>query len=53
APDAPAPVDTDTPPAPQQALKVGYTQRVWDAIRAENVDGNAALDSLALSAPVN
>ena len=50
----PAPGDAnDAPAAPQQASKVGYTQRVWDAIRGEDVNGNDALDSLALSAPVN
>ncbi|OBA64942.1 hypothetical protein A5647_26215 [Mycobacterium sp. 1100029.7] len=41
------------PDAPQPAAKVGYTQKVWDAIRGENVNGNDALDSLALSGPVS
>ena len=41
------------PGAPQQATKVGYTQKVWDAIRGEDVNGNDALDSLALPAPVS
>jgi hypothetical protein len=55
APDAtPAPADVNGPPAaPQQASKVGYTQKLWDAIRGEDVNGNDALDSLAQPAPVN
>ncbi len=46
--DAPPPVD-----AVQQATKVGYTQKLWEAIRGEDVNGNDALDSLAQPAPVN
>ncbi|HEV7580368.1 MAG TPA: transglycosylase family protein [Mycobacterium sp.] len=61
--DAVPPADAPAPPAPgdangasgepQQATKVGYTQKLWDAIRGEDVDGNDALDSLAQPAPVN
>ncbi|ORV51447.1 hypothetical protein AWC05_28270 [Mycobacterium florentinum] len=61
--DAPPPADA-LPPAPpadapppaeavQQATKVGYTQKLWEAIRGEDVNGNDALDSLAQPAPVN
>jgi hypothetical protein len=54
APAPPAPGDANGAPGePQQATKVGYTQKVWDAIRGEDVNGNDALDSLALSAPVS
>ncbi|CQD20535.1 resuscitation-promoting factor RpfA [Mycobacterium lentiflavum] len=44
-PLAPPPAD-----AVQQATKVGYTQKLWEAIRGEDINGNDALDSLA---PVN
>ncbi|WP_445163624.1 transglycosylase family protein [Mycobacterium sp. Dal123C01] len=54
APAPPAPGDANGAPGePQQATKVGYTQKVWEAIRGEDVNGNNALDSLALSAPVS
>lgn len=56
APPADAPPPADTPPpadAVQQATKVGYTQKLWEAIRGEDVNGNDALDSLAQPAPVN
>jgi hypothetical protein len=55
--DAPAPLApgdaNGAPGEPQQATKVGYTQKLWDAIRGEDVNGNDALDSLAQPAPVN
>ncbi|WP_118915634.1 transglycosylase family protein [Mycobacterium shigaense] len=50
APDAPP---TPAPDAPLPATKVGYTQNVLDAIRGQNINGNDALDALALSAPVS
>jgi hypothetical protein len=54
APPPPAPGDANGAPGePQQATKVGYTQKLWDAIRGEDVNGNDALDSLAQPAPVN
>src|SRR3984957_13078141 len=54
APAPPAPGDANGAPGePQQATKVGYTQKLWDAIRGEDVNGNDALDSLAQPAPVN
>ncbi|SPM34704.1 resuscitation-promoting factor RpfA, partial [Mycobacterium rhizamassiliense] len=54
--DAPLPAppaDAPAPAEPQQAINVGYTQQVWDAIRGGNINGNDALDSLALSGPAN
>jgi resuscitation-promoting factor RpfA len=64
--DAPPPAPADVTPAvpvdfngapvepqPQQALKVGYTQQLWDAIRGEDVQGNDALDALAQPTPVS
>jgi hypothetical protein len=54
APAPPAPGDANGAPGePQQATKVGYTQKLWDAIRGEDVNGNDALDSLAQPAPVS
>ena len=50
-PPAP-PADAAPPPAePQQASTVGYTQNLWQAIRAEGVNGNDALDALAQPSP--
>lgn len=54
--DAPPVVDTDFHgfvPAgmPQHASEAGYTQQLWDAIRAQDVHGNDALDALAQPAP--
>ncbi|MGV0051419.1 transglycosylase family protein [Mycobacterium colombiense] len=54
--DAPPVVDTDFRgfvPAgmPQHASEAGYTQQLWDAIRAQDVQGNDALDALAQPAP--
>jgi resuscitation-promoting factor RpfA len=52
-PPAP-PADAAPPPAePQQASTVGYTQNLWQAIRAEGVNGNDALDALAQPAPAS
>jgi hypothetical protein len=36
---------------PQYVSDAGYTQQLWDAIRAQNVQGNDALDALAQPAP--
>jgi resuscitation-promoting factor RpfA len=41
--DAPPPA----PAEPQQAATVGYTKKLWQAIQAEDVQGNDALDALA------
>lgn len=48
----PPPADAPAPPAQavQQATGVGYTQKLWEAIRGEDVNGN---DALAQPAPVN
>jgi resuscitation-promoting factor RpfA len=52
-PPAP-PADAPPPPAdPQQASTVGYTKKLWQAIRSEDVQGNDALDALAQPSPVN
>ena len=57
APPADAPVvDTDFHgfvPAdmPQHVSEAGYTQQLWDAIRAQDVQGNDALDALAQPSP--
>jgi len=32
---------------PQQASDVGYTKKLWEAIRDQDVHGNGALDALA------
>jgi hypothetical protein len=49
--DQPAPPPsvelTAGPAGPQRASTVGYTQKVWDAIRGADVHGNDALDTLA------
>ncbi|OSC22893.1 hypothetical protein B8W69_25345 [Mycobacterium vulneris] len=54
--DAPPVVDTDFHgfvPAgmPQHVSEAGYTQQLWDAIRAQDVQGNDALDALAQPSP--
>ncbi|OBH09217.1 transglycosylase family protein [Mycobacterium sp. E1747] len=57
APPADAPfVDTDFRgfvPAnmPQDVSSVGYTKQLWDAIRAEDIQGNDALDAIAQPSP--
>lgn len=54
--EAPPVVDTDFHgfvPAgmPQNVSEAGYTQQLWDAIRAQDVQGNDALDALAQPSP--
>ncbi|OMB92814.1 resuscitation-promoting factor RpfA [Mycobacterium colombiense] len=54
--DAPPVADTDFHgfvPAgmPQHVSEAGYTQQLWDAIRAQDVQGNDALDALAQPSP--
>lgn len=54
--DAPAVVDTDFHgfvPAgmPQQVDDASYIQQLWDAVRAQDVHGNDALDALAQPSP--
>lgn len=54
--DAPPVVDTDFRgfvPAgmPQHVEDAAYTQQLWDAIRAQDVHGNDALDALAQPSP--
>ncbi|WP_406814206.1 transglycosylase family protein [Mycobacterium sp. M23085] len=54
--DTPPVVDTDfhgfVPASmPQHAADAGYTQQLWDAIRAQDVQGNDALDALAQPSP--
>jgi len=39
--------DNDAPVAPQQAVDVGYTKQLWEAIRGLDIHGNDALDALA------
>ena len=52
-PPAP-PADAPPPPAePQQASTVGYTKKLWQAIRSEDVQGNDALDALAQPTPAS
>ena len=52
-PSAP-PADAPPPPAePQQASTVGYTQKLWQAIRSEDVQGNDSLDALAQPSPAS
>ncbi|OBH23068.1 hypothetical protein A9X03_14915 [Mycobacterium sp. E1715] len=56
APPADAPVDTDFHgfvPAnmPQDVSSAGYTKQLWDAIRAQDIQGNDALDAIAQPAP--
>jgi resuscitation-promoting factor RpfA len=43
----PADVPSPAPVEPQQASTVGYTKKLWQAIQAEDVHGNDALDALA------
>jgi hypothetical protein len=43
----PADVPPPGPVEPQQASTVGYTKKLWQAIQAEDVHGNDALDALA------
>ncbi|ORW00160.1 hypothetical protein AWC13_09305 [Mycobacterium kubicae] len=53
-----APQPADVPPAPgdvteapaevHDASTVGYTAKLWQAIRAQDVSGNDALDALAV-----
>ncbi|BBZ47838.1 transglycosylase family protein [Mycobacterium parmense] len=45
--DAAPPAPGDAPGDPQPATKVGYTQRLWESIRGQDVNGNDALDALA------
>jgi resuscitation-promoting factor RpfA len=50
----PVPGDADGAPVePQQASNVGYTKKLWEAIRGEDVHGNDALDALAQPSVVN
>ena len=56
APPADAPVDNDFRgfvPAnmPQEASSVGYTKQLWEAIRAQDIQGNDALDAIAQPSP--
>ncbi|OCB28911.1 resuscitation-promoting factor RpfA [Mycobacterium malmoense] len=57
APPADAPVAGDDfhgfVPAnmPQHVSTVGYTKQLWDAIRAQDIQGNDALDAIAQPAP--
>jgi hypothetical protein len=64
APDAPPVIDTGlqgpapddangVPGQPQQAIKVGYTKQLWNAIRGLDIHGNDALDSLAQPSAIN
>ena len=43
----PADVPQPAPAEPQEASTVGYTKKLWQAIQAEDVHGNDALDALA------
>ena len=43
----PADVQQPAPVEPQDASTVGYTKKLWQAIQAEDVHGNDALDALA------
>ena len=43
----PADVAQPAPVEPQDASTVGYTKKLWQAIQAEDVHGNDALDALA------
>ncbi|WP_055400241.1 MULTISPECIES: transglycosylase family protein [unclassified Mycobacterium] len=36
---------------PQEVSSVGYTKQLWDAIRAQDIQGNDALDAIAQPAP--
>ncbi|ORB63045.1 resuscitation-promoting factor RpfA, partial [Mycobacterium shinjukuense] len=48
--DVPQPVPGDVDNAPveiHQVANVAYTKRLWDAIRAQDISGNDALDALA------
>ncbi|CAG6882275.1 transglycosylase family protein [Mycobacterium avium subsp. paratuberculosis] len=36
---------------PDHVSEAGYTQRLWEAIRAQDVQGNDALDALVQPAP--
>ncbi|RFD25756.1 resuscitation-promoting factor RpfA [Mycobacterium uberis] len=49
APSADTPPPLPLPAQPQQTSSVGYTQKLWQAIRTEDVHGNDALDTLAQS----
>lgn len=50
--DQPAPPDAPPPSdAPIPASSVGYTQKLWDAIQAQDVHGNDALDALVQQQP--
>ena len=56
APSADAPVDNDFHgfvPAnmPQEVSSVGYTKQLWEAIRAQDIQGNDALDAIAQPSP--
>ena len=56
APPADAPVDNDFHgfvPAnmPQEVSSVGYTKQLWEAIRAQDIQGNDALDAIAQPSP--
>ncbi|NGY01874.1 resuscitation-promoting factor RpfA, partial [Mycobacterium tuberculosis] len=46
--DAPPPGDvTEAPAETPQVSNIAYTKKLWQAIRAQDVCGNDALDSLA------
>ncbi|MBI2693358.1 transglycosylase family protein [Mycobacterium nebraskense] len=36
---------------PQEVSSVGYTKQLWDAIRAQDIQGNDALDAIAQPSP--
>ncbi len=36
---------------PQEVSTVGYTKQLWDAIRAQDIQGNDALDAIAQPSP--
>jgi hypothetical protein len=44
-------VSPPAPAQPQQTTTVGYAEKLWQAIQAEDVDGNDALDALAQPSP--
>jgi hypothetical protein len=51
-PAPPADVPPPAPAEPQQVATVDYTKKLWQAIQAQDVNGNDALDALAQPSPV-
>jgi resuscitation-promoting factor RpfA len=52
--DAPAPAPGDVNAAsdePHQAVQVGYTRQLWEAIQGQDIHGNDALDALVQPSP--